>query len=158
MLVKWSFSMRVVVAVVVLVTAPLWVARSADHFGVNANRPKGDEAKFLFDKVTETGVGWVRLDVVWEKIEHAPGVFDWSESDEPIREAASRGLKVFANLHASPGWATHEPKGCGMNTVDEKTQAKESVELLKLVETREWIQKIFFYELMDDPKFQVPCR
>ena len=78
---------------------------TGDRLGVNLHRPMGDEARFLFGKTQELGLGWVRIDVAWDDIEIAKGEYKWSRSDEPIREAASRGLKILANLHATPKWA-----------------------------------------------------
>jgi hypothetical protein len=84
---------------------------ASSPYGVNAHRPTGDEANRLFDKVRNAGIAWVRLDVVWEDIEQAQGVFDWSEPDESIRAATDRGLSVFANLHKTPRWANGNRPG-----------------------------------------------
>ena len=81
---------------------------TADRLGVNIHRPTGEDGRFLFGKVQELGVGWVRIDVAWEDIEIAKGDYKWSRSDEPIKEAASRGLKILANLHATPKWANRD--------------------------------------------------
>ncbi|MEI8025298.1 MAG: cellulase family glycosylhydrolase [Pseudomonadota bacterium] len=80
---------------------------SRDRVGVNTHRPMGDDARFLFGKAKELGLGWVRIDVSWDDIEIAKGQYNWNRSDEPIKEAASRGLKILANLHGTPKWANN---------------------------------------------------
>jgi hypothetical protein len=81
---------------------------ASDRLGVNIHRPTGDDGRFLFGKAQELGVGWVRIDVAWDDIEIAKGEYKWSRADEPIKEAASRGLKILANLHATPRWANRD--------------------------------------------------
>lgn len=78
---------------------------SKDHVGVNIHRPTGEDARFLLGKVQELGAGWVRIDVSWDDIEIAKGEYKWERADEPIMEAKLRGLKILANIHATPKWA-----------------------------------------------------
>lgn len=59
----------------------------------------------LGDKMTELGAGFVRLDFNWFQIEPSKGNFDWGGVDSFVNHAQARGLKVFATLAYSPGWA-----------------------------------------------------
>jgi polysaccharide biosynthesis protein PslG len=95
---------------------------TADRLGVNVHRPTGDDARFLFDKVKELGAGWVRIDVSWDDIEIAKGEYNWNRSDEPIREAHARGLKILANINGTPKWANNhsEPNVAPNNSDDWK--------------------------------------
>jgi len=61
------------------------------------------------DKVAESGVGWVRLDVGWCTLEeHGRGdLSDWyvERVEQMVDAARERGLRVLATLWCTPEWA-----------------------------------------------------
>jgi len=59
---------------------------------------------FTGGKVTELGVGWVRLDFDWNVIQPTRGgAYNWPSA--AILEARTRGLRIFATLAYTPSWA-----------------------------------------------------
>jgi len=92
-----------VLLLVLRVMMPTPEARAqGSPYGVNAHIPSAE----LLDEVTAAGIGWVRIDMVWAYIEPEPNVYDWSIYDEVVADATQRGLKIFATLAYTPGWAT----------------------------------------------------
>jgi hypothetical protein len=57
------------------------------------------------------GADWTRLETPWWRIEPTPGQRNWTPYDAPMNQAKALGLKVLANLHSPPRWASLE--GCG---------------------------------------------
>lgn len=124
---------------------------TSDQLGVNTHRPMGDDARFLFGKAQELGVGWVRIDVAWEDIEIAKGEYKWNRSDEPIKEAASRGLKILANLHATPKWANRDT---GTTVAPDRTE--DWIDFCKKTSERyngntEGLPRIEFFGIWNEP-------
>jgi hypothetical protein len=73
-----------------------------------------DLAQSLDDAVA-LGVGWLRVDLSWDEIQHqSPAVPDWSAFDRLVDAAAARGLRVLPILDRTPPWA--RPAGCGSDT------------------------------------------
>lgn len=54
-------------------------------------------------------ITWVRLQLPWNKIETAPGVYDWSNLDTQISTANANGLHVSFVLQGAPAWHEHPP-------------------------------------------------
>jgi polysaccharide biosynthesis protein PslG len=77
----------------------------AMDYGINVHRPQGDLAAKLMDKVKESGIQWVRIDVSWDEIESQQGNLNWNSADDSIRAASDRGLKIYASLQGAPKWA-----------------------------------------------------
>ena len=96
-------------AVWCLVTGMILAASitGANTFGINAHIPNG----VVLDRVTEAGIGWVRIDFVWSLVEKERDEYDWELYDSVISEIESRGLKILANFHGTPAWATKGPTG-----------------------------------------------
>src|SRR5262245_34204324 len=57
------------------------------------------------DKTLELGAGYVRLDFYWHAIQPCSTCQNWEPIDRYLAEAAARGLKVYASLSGTPGWA-----------------------------------------------------
>lgn len=62
-----------------------------------------------------TGVGLVREHLFWDRIERAPGVFDFTDADALISAATQRGMTVLPVLVGTPQFYSTRPAG---NTED----------------------------------------
>ncbi len=71
-------------------------------FGVNGHIPSATVA----DEIAAAGIAWVRIDVVWALIEPDQDRYDWQLYDDLMDRLEARGLRVFANVGATPIWAT----------------------------------------------------
>lgn len=58
-----------------------------------------------------TGVGTIRDNLFWDRIERAPGVFDFRDSDALIAAAAQRGMTVLPILVGTPLFYSTKPGG-----------------------------------------------
>ncbi len=56
--------------------------------------------------VRELGVPWVREDLHWHRVQRAPDVWDWTFTDNALRELLKRDIEVLGVLGPSVGWAT----------------------------------------------------
>jgi hypothetical protein len=63
------------------------------------------------DELARGGIGWIREDFDWARIEPERGSHDWARTDELMRAAATAGVDVLAILDYSAGWATSDPGG-----------------------------------------------
>lgn len=52
------------------------------------------------------GAGWNRWPLYWERVETAPGAFDWSGYDRLVNDDMRHGLRVNAILMGRPGFYT----------------------------------------------------
>ncbi len=86
----------------------------ASPYGVNAHAPEGEDLVRLLDAAQAAGIGWIRIDFLWPWVEPRPGVRDYRVYDEIVGEARLRGLEVYANLSATPAWATDGPPVTGV--------------------------------------------
>lgn len=58
-----------------------------------------------FQAARELGVGWVRVTPDWTFLEPARNRFDWTATDEVIRDARQAGISVLYTLGYTPRWA-----------------------------------------------------
>jgi hypothetical protein len=58
------------------------------------------------DIVAQSGAGWVREDIHWFRVQPDPTTWDWSYTDQAVRELLARNIKIVAVLGHPPGWAT----------------------------------------------------
>lgn len=56
--------------------------------------------------VSELGVGWVREDFHWHRVQPRPDAWDWTFTDAAMRALLSREIEVLGVLGPSVGWAT----------------------------------------------------
>ncbi len=83
-----------------------------DHrsaYGVCAHITRPDEAKRAeksLEMMKEGGIGWVRCDFDWDRIETAPGKWDFRHTDQIVRMANQAGVKVLGILVYDTRWAT----------------------------------------------------
>lgn len=61
-----------------------------------------------FDLAASAGVGWVRIDLDWSKIEATRGSLDWAFVDRAVGLAAERDIRVLGILAYTPEWARPE--------------------------------------------------
>ncbi|MFH1176911.1 MAG: cellulase family glycosylhydrolase [Acidobacteriota bacterium] len=83
---------------------------AATPYGINAHVP----APEILDLIAGAGIEWVRIDFIWSWVEPAPDRFNWGLYDDLVDQANARGLKVFATISSTPGWATGGQPGAGV--------------------------------------------
>jgi arabinogalactan endo-1,4-beta-galactosidase len=52
------------------------------------------------------GIGWVRLDFLWEDIEPVEGKFDFDKYDRIVKLLKNKGIHILGILHYSVNWAS----------------------------------------------------
>jgi hypothetical protein len=96
-----------------LLRSPEFASRNPDpelpaRLGLNVHVPSDP----MIDDVTgNLGMGWVRLDFDWFRIEPQPGEFHWEELDRVVSRTATRGARMLATLAYTPPWASSNPGG-----------------------------------------------
>lgn len=89
-------------------------AHAADQFqglfADNMSHPPAQLAADL-DRQAATGVGTIREHLHWDRIERAPGWFDFTDSDALISAAAARGMTVLPVLISTPQFYSTRPAG-----------------------------------------------
>src|SRR5512135_2887668 len=80
------------------------------YFGVNAHIPSAED----LDEVKRAGFGYVRVDFTWDALEPRRGAYRWDITDEVVRDAEARGIRIVAILGFCPRWASsgsdiHDP-------------------------------------------------
>lgn len=92
---------------VALVVAPA-VAHAktpADFFGVVSHGPLlADD----YPQMQAGGVAKLRFILPWREVQPAPGVFDWSRTDEIVGGAADHGIEPLPFAFGSPSWIGDE--------------------------------------------------
>lgn len=61
------------------------------------------------DLMPEMGITWVRVHFFWDKIEAAPGEFDWTVPDEAMANCTRKGFGVLARINTPPAHACDPP-------------------------------------------------
>ncbi|RME62262.1 MAG: hypothetical protein D6790_06625, partial [Caldilineae bacterium] len=56
-------------------------------------------------RLEAAGFGWVRQRFDWARLEPGPGQFDWTWSDQVLRDIQAAGLEPVIVLDGSPAWA-----------------------------------------------------
>ena len=57
------------------------------------------------DVMTGGGVTGMRTMIPWGAVEHDRGTYDWTNTDQVIRETTNRGITPFVFLYGTPTWA-----------------------------------------------------
>lgn len=97
------------------VAEPTWVGLQAERPPPGVGRRVGFSAGDLVEldgpalerrvlELRRTGVGWVRIDVSWARVEKRPNSYDWSEYDRVVVEVRRQGLSVLGLLDYAPAW------------------------------------------------------
>jgi len=82
----------------------------AFSIGTAVHLPPSD----TLDLQVDLGAKWVRIDLNWDLVEPAEGVWNWAPIDAVVDAAKQRGLRVYATLGYTPAWAsTGDRKGDG---------------------------------------------
>ena len=75
------------------------------YFGVNAHIPSKEDLAHM----EQSGFGYVRVDFTWDAVEPERGAFRWDITDEVVRNAEARGIRLVAILGYCPRWASSGP-------------------------------------------------
>ena len=59
--------------------------------------------------MARSGVESMRTNFVWAALNPAPGVYDWSTTDQIMSDAANHGLQVLPVVEFTPQWASSSP-------------------------------------------------
>jgi hypothetical protein len=106
------FTVMLVAQLGALRSAPL-AAPSNSVFGFNSHVASRYPDYATLDRpltlVNNLGVGWVREDVQWHRVEERPGRFDWSWHDTVFDAHRRNGVNIIGVLGPAVGWATPEP-------------------------------------------------
>ncbi len=77
------------------------------------NGPSGLLPSAVLDRqmslMARSGVESLRGTFDWASIEPAPGVFNWTVTDELVAAAARHGISLLANVLSTPSWASLNP-------------------------------------------------
>lgn len=84
------------------VPPPRVIALDPSPFGLDTHLA-GDD---LIESFASIGIRWHRIDIDWDHIETAKGVFDWTDIDRVVATAERLGLSVFGSISYTPSWAS----------------------------------------------------
>ncbi len=104
--------------ILVMVGLSITASLEANSFGINVHVPNAT----VLDRVTEAGIGWVRIDFLWSLVEPEEDFYDWTMYDDVIAEIENRNLRILANFHGTPGWATDGDEFSGVPSDPEQVQ------------------------------------
>ncbi len=108
----------IIIAIVALLPFPRTHAApspalNTSAFGINSHLasryPRFETLDQPATTVKNLGVGWVREDVQWHRIEPTPGRWDWSWYDRVFGLHRQNGLHIIGVIGPAVGWATNEP-------------------------------------------------
>jgi len=77
-----------------------------NHSWNNYKYPGVSELERAASLMQEDGVGWVRVDFLWQDIEPQEGNFDFDKYDLIVSLLRSKGIHVLGILHYSADWAS----------------------------------------------------
>ena len=80
-----------------------------NHSWNNYKYPNGRDLEKTILLMQSAGVGWIRLDFLWEDIEAQEGNFDFVKYDSIVQLLRKKGIHILGILHYSTDWAS----GCG---------------------------------------------
>ena len=81
-------------------------AELPSRLGLNVHVP---DAPILEAVANDIGIGWVRVDFDWYRIQPEPARFDWEALDRVIDQCERLGVEVLATLGYTPAWASSHP-------------------------------------------------
>jgi hypothetical protein len=61
------------------------------------------------------GAGWNRWPLYWNRVESAPGQYDWAAYDSLVRDDMAQGLQINAILLGIPGFFNEDNRPRGLN-------------------------------------------
>ncbi len=77
-----------------------------NHAWNNYKYSRDSELKKAIGLMQNAGVGWIRLDFLWEDIEPKEGEFDFAKYDNLVRLLRDKGIHILGILHYSATWAS----------------------------------------------------
>jgi hypothetical protein len=90
--------------------APLPAPTERPSFGLNSHLatryPDPQTMAVPAQIVADMGVGWVREDFHWHRVQPNPVGFDWTFTDAAMRALLQRNVQILGVLGPSVGWAT----------------------------------------------------
>src|SRR3989338_3838758 len=116
----------------------------------NNRHYEGEKAEKAVELMKEAGVGFVRLDFLWNDIEPAYGEFDFQKYDKLVDLLVSHDIKILGLLSYNASWAASQ-----WNSPPNKTFF---VEYAKNV-VRRYKGKVKYWEIWnepDDPQYWSP--
>lgn len=81
-----------------------------NHSWNNYKYPKEADLQKAYQRMKEAGVGWVRVDFLWEDIEPGQGEFNFDKYDAMVDGLSANGIKILGILDYSAPWASSEGK------------------------------------------------
>jgi hypothetical protein len=81
-----------------------------DHPWNNYKYPGPEAVERAVKMMREAGVGFVRVDFLWDDIEPQPGVFNFEKYDRIVEITARHGIKVLGILDYVAAWASPDGK------------------------------------------------
>lgn len=87
----------------------------AGAFGINVGNLSWDA--LLQDNVlaalTQSGVGWIRINMYWGFTEHTRGQVDWRPTDAALSRLQRANIKALVTINGpTPCWALQDPRNC----------------------------------------------
>ncbi|NTV64218.1 MAG: hypothetical protein HGA65_11870, partial [Oscillochloris sp.] len=93
--------------------APVRMPTQPPTFGLNSHLasryPDPSSMDVPASILSDLGVGWVREDFHWHRVEPRPDAWDWTFTDAAMRAILKRDIQVLGVLGPSVGWGTPEP-------------------------------------------------
>lgn len=92
--------------------APEYIVAPLDSapFGLNTHLatryPDPNSMNIPANLIARSGASWVREDIHWYRIQPTAETWDWTFTDQAIRELAKRKINIVGVLGHPPGWAT----------------------------------------------------
>ncbi len=77
-----------------------------NHRWNNYKYSGGQDLQKVISLMKEAGVGWVRMDFVWDDIEPAQGNFDFAKYDTIVELVTKNGINILGILDYTAGWAS----------------------------------------------------
>jgi hypothetical protein len=110
-LIAAAVAFGVVPAGVALPSPPAAAAPISNIGNQQPSLPWESHSKMIadLDAVAAAGMTWVRTDFYWPKMEPQRGRFAWGPTDEFVRAATARGLRVLPVPDYTPAWAASGP-------------------------------------------------
>jgi polysaccharide biosynthesis protein PslG len=87
----------------------------ADALGVNINNLSFDALKnpALIDALTQSGAGWIRINIYWGWTEPQAGKFDWAATDKGVATLTANHIQLLITLMGPvPCWAQGAGAAC----------------------------------------------
>lgn len=91
------------------------------------------------------GVGWIRLDFLWEDIEAREGKFDFAKYDNIVKLLRKKGIHILGVLHYSADWAS----ACGKWNCPPKDNALFVNYVCKVI--RRYKDQVKYWEIWNEP-------